>query len=236
MDKNMTRAKKAVELNSHRITPEQVDQATAEDLRITVKPLRQRQASFRLVGTSPLMVLRFSVKRKRKMMDTHEAGSQARSKKIREARNFEADFEESKYKLPDGSCGLNAAGLRRGLIEVCRLAGFKMIMAKMSVFVEADGYDDDDNTPLIRIQGTPEMSVMPVRNASGVIDLRSRPVWREWKIDPVRIRWDLDQFSATDIFHLLQRVGAQNGLGEGRPNGKESAGMGFGLFDVELLD
>ena len=41
---------------------------------------------------------------------------------------------------------------------------------------------------------------------------------------------DADQFSLTDITNLLSRVGAQVGIGEGRPDSKSSAGMGWGMF------
>ena len=72
---------------------------------------------------------------------------------------------------------------------------------------------------------------MPCRNATGVIDIRSRPLWREWSAD-VRIRFDRDQFTHQDVANLMARVGAQVGIGEGRPDSKDSAGIGFGLFEI----
>ena len=105
-----------------------------------------------------------------------------------------------------------------------------MTLAKLSSFVEADGFDREDGTPLVRIIGGDYRSVTHhVRNATGVVDIRSRPMWDEWEAD-VRIRFDADQFSLTDITNLLSRVGAQVGIGEGRPDSKSSAGMGWGMF------
>jgi hypothetical protein len=106
-----------------------------------------------------------------------------------------------------------------------------MTLAKLSIFFEADGFDAVDGTPLIRIIGEPEVCEMPVRNATGVIDIRVRPMWREWSAT-LRIRYDLDQFSQTDVANLLQRVGMQVGIGEGRPDSKSSSGLGWGLFKI----
>ena len=70
---------------------------------------------------------------------------------------------------------------------------------------------------------------MAVRNASGVIDLRARPMWQEWAFT-LRLTYDGDQFSAEDVTNLVFRAGRQVGVGEGRPDSKKSAGMGWGLF------
>jgi hypothetical protein len=55
----------------------------------------------------------------------------------------------------------------------------------------------------------------------------------EWRIN-VRLRFDEDQFSPSDILNLMIRVGQQNGLGEGRPNGRDGNGTGNGLFRVVI--
>jgi hypothetical protein len=57
-------------------------------------------------------------------------------------------------------------------------------------------------------------------------------MWRELAA-VLNIRYDADQFSATDVMNLIARVGMQVGIGEGRPDSKQSAGMGFGTFEVE---
>ena len=49
----------------------------------------------------------------------------------------------------------------------------------------------------------------------------------------VRIRYDADMFAQEDIYNLMMRVGQQVGIGEGRPDSKNSAGMGWGLFDLD---
>lgn len=50
----------------------------------------------------------------------------------------------------------------------------------------------------------------------------------------LRIRFDEDQFSPSDILNLVIRMGQQNGLGEGRPNGTNGNGCNNGLFLVNV--
>lgn len=184
---------------------------------------------FELVGTSPYVQARFSQKAITQMKDKMKAGSVAKKGKKRDPRNFNDDYEGAKHKSVEGWIGIPASCFRNASISACRLVGFKMTLAKLSVFVEADGFDALDGTPLVRIIGEPEPNEMPVRNATGVCDIRVRPMWREWSCK-LRIRYDMDQFSRADVANLLMRVGMQVGIGEGRPDSRSSAGLGWGLF------
>jgi len=107
-----------------------------------------------------------------------------------------------------------------------------MTVAKLSVFIVQDGIDADDGTPLVRILGDePELNEMMVRNATGVADIRIRPMWREWGA-VLSLRFDAQQFNEQDVVNLVYRAGAQVGVGEGRPDSKSSAGLGFGTFTI----
>ena len=206
------------------------DPQKAEQIRI--KPLKERIIAIKVTGNAPYMQMRFSKKAAETMRETQEAGSQAKSKKQRSARDFERDYREAQYLFADGGNGIPATCFRQAMISACRTVGFKMTLAKLSVFILADGPDATNGTPLIRIVGKPMMDVRPGRNANGGTDLRCRPLWKEWSAI-VRIRFDEDQFSASDIVNLMVRVGKQVGIGEGRPDSRMSAGIGFGTFDVE---
>ena len=199
---------------------------------VQIKAPNLQTAEFRIIGTAPYMQARFAAKAMQAMMAKHAAGSQANKSKNRAARDFNADYEGAKHKFKDGTCGIPAGAFRNAMVSACRLVNFKMTIGKLSVFVEADGLDEVDGTPLVRIKGTPERTDLAVRNDSGVCDIRVRPMWREWSA-LVRIRFDADQFSVEDVANLLARVGMQIGIGEGRPDSKESCGMGYGLFKIE---
>jgi len=180
-----------------------------------------------LVGTAPLVVARFS--KKAELMAKMAEGSTAKSKKERSARDYDKEAEDARYRSGEGWEGVNAAAFRAGMISACRLVGFKMTLAKLSVFVEADGWDVQDGIPLVRVYGNSETFTAHTRNATGVVDVRSRPMYREWAVK-LRVRYDADQFTAQDVYNLLARVGGQVGLCEGRPDSKSSAGCGFGTF------
>jgi hypothetical protein len=200
---------------------------------VTIRPLRESSATFRIHGLAPYMQCRFSQKAIAKIQETHRQGSQARSKRVREARDFDEDYRQAMHLFADGTCGIPCAAFRNALISTCRLVGFKMTIAKLSVFIVADGLDIVDGTPLVRIEGTPEQSILPVRNATGVIDLRVRPLWREWAAN-LTIRYDQEQFSTQDVANLLIRAGRQVGVGEGRPDSRDSNGIEYGLFSVMI--
>lgn len=207
---------------------------------IIVAPLRQAVLTVPVIGETPLKCLRFSRKKQQQIQDAQAAGEQARTKRKRAPKDFAAEYEDAKYRctvIERGKkvtwLGLNASGVRNGAIETCRMAGFVMTKAKMSIFCVQDGFDDLDKTPLVRVFGKEEMCIDAVRNASGVVDQRPRVMWQEWKMS-LRLRFDEDQFSPADIINLMIRVGQQNGLGEGRPNGTNGNGTGNGLFLVDV--
>ena len=188
------------------------------------------------IGISPLVQEKFSYKAKLTMMEKHEAGSQAAKGKKREKRNFDDDFRGAMHMAKDGWIGINAAAFRNAMISACRTVNFKMTLAKLSIFVEHDGLEVQDGTPLVRIvKGEPERFEAAVRNATGVADIRVRPLWREWEL-VLNIRYDADQFSGADVANLLARAGEQVGIGAGRPDSKSSAGLGFGRFKVQSAD
>jgi hypothetical protein len=207
------------------------DVETIALVRITPPNLRRVMVS--ITGTAPLMTARLSAKTRDGLLGKMVNPDTPGSRKKREARVPEQEVEAALHRAGEGWAGFPASAIRSGMISACRVAGFKMTLAKLSCFVPAQGYDVVDGLPLIEIKGDYESNIMHVRNATGVIDIRVRPIWREWAAD-FQIEFDADQFSASDIFNLLQRVGAQVGIGEGRPDSRDSAGIGFGTFKVEI--
>ena len=184
---------------------------------------------FIIEGTAPLVVERFS--KKMDLMAKMAEGSSAKNKKERTARDYDKEAEEARYRSPDGWEGMNAAAFRCAMISACRLVGFKMTLAKLSAFVDGDGIDKNDGIPLVRVYGDSHTYTAHTRNATGVVDIRSRPMYRNWAAS-LCVRYDMDQFKMADVLNLISRVGMQVGIGAGRPDSKSSAGCGFGLFRV----
>ena len=200
--------------------------------KVVITPPRFETAKILIEGTTPLVQHKFSQKVQDSIRETQEAGSVGRKGKARQARDFEENYRLAQHISTDGWNGIPASAFRNAMISACRMVGFKMTHAKMSVFVKADGYDEQ-GTPLVRIiKGEPHMDVRPGRNANGGIDLRSRPMWVAGWQATITFKWDADQFSANDIVNLLARAGQQVGVCEGRPDSKMSAGCGWGEFKV----
>ena len=199
---------------------------------VTIKAPQFKRAVFTIKGTAPLVIHRFSAKTKEQMRLKMETGKAAGAKKDRTAKDSDQTFNEARYISKAGWDGFHAGAVRNALISACRLVGFKMTLAKLSVFVEADGWDKaEPQIPLIRIYGKAVRQDDMARVETGQPYVTIRAAYHGWTAK-VTIRWDADQFTIDDVTSLMQRVGGQVGIGEGRPDSKNSAGMGWGTFEL----
>jgi hypothetical protein len=204
--------------------------------KVAITPPNIKQAKFRIVGTAPMVQNKFSGRVLAEMAGAMAAGPSAKKKTKREAKDFDRGFKEATHFADAGWPGIPASAFRAGLISTCRLLGFPMTLAKLSVFVVADGYETDrfGVQPLVKItKGKPARTDFAVRNANGSPDIRPRPMWTEGWEAIVSIRFDADQFTLEDVTNLLARMGEQVGIGAGRPDSKDSAGMGWGTFTIK---
>src|SRR5947209_16727502 len=111
---------------------------------ITVSAPNIEALQIRLVGTAPLMMARFSQKAMLAMQNKMTGETKPGSRKARDKRDFEDDYEQAKHKMMlDGKevIGIPCSALRSALISACRLTGATMTRAKISLFVPAQGYD-----------------------------------------------------------------------------------------------
>ena len=189
-----------------------------------------------IVGNAPYVSNKFSSEAREMMKEKQMAGTQAKKGRNREGKDFEAGYLGSMHTTTGGEPGIPASTFRNAMISACRLVGFKMTLAKLALFIEADDVDADDGTPLVTFKsGKPHRVDSYVRNETGVADIRPRAHWDAgWQID-LRVRFDADLFSETDVINLFRRVGAQVGIGAGRPDSKMSTGLGWGTFDVSRV-
>jgi len=197
---------------------------------VQIAPPNLQTVVLNIEGLSPLVIHRFSSKAKQEMADKMQAGSVAKKGKKREAADFTKLYNESRYISNEGWDGFNAACIRAASISACRLVGFKMTLAKLSLFVIPDGYDKvEPEFGLIRIFGKPRRLESIARVETGACYVTVRACYDDWKAK-VQIRFDADQFSISDVTNLLARVGEQVGIGEGRHDSRNSVGMGWGSF------
>jgi len=202
---------------------------------IQIKPPKFQKAKIRIRGDVPMLSNAMSSEARAKMKASQEEGTRARKmKRSRDPKDFHAQFRGSLHISREGWYGLPCSSFRNAMIDACRTVDFAMTRAKYFIFVEADGYDANDGTPLVKINGEPVPDERIGKLASGASDILVRGRFDEWWAD-VTIKWDADSLSANDIVNLLARAGVHCGVGAGRPNSKNSAGIGMGTFMVEGL-
>ncbi len=210
-----------------------MEKKLTETKHVVIKPPDFGYAEFHIHGLDgPLVIHRFSAKVKQELTFKMGAGATAANKRNREPKDTDELYNDARYRDKEGWDGFHAAAIRNAMISACRVADFVMTKAKLSIFVQADGRDVlEPQVPLIRIYGEPIKQMDPARTSTGEVYITVRPAFYEWSAK-VRIRWDKHQFTLDDVTNLLVRAGLQVGIGEGRPDSKKSAGLGWGLFTV----
>lgn len=204
----------------------------ATEIKITAPNFQILNATVK--GTAPYVSNNFSGEAQEMMQSAQEAGATAKTGgKKRDPKDFDKAFEGSLHKSEKGWYGIPATAFRNALIRACAVAGVEMTKAKMCVFIEADGYEEGRGTPLVQItKGKPVKFIAPARNANGSIDLRSRGKFEPGWEASLRVRFDADLFTSEMIANLINRAGISVGVGAGRPFSKDSAGVGWGTFEI----
>ena len=208
----------------------QLEKPKGESIRqIVIAAPNFRSVELTITGTAPFVSNNFS----QEALDMMRIRTIVKSgnKGKREPKDYMADYEGSKHVSVDGWLGISCSAFRKGAISACRIVGFKMTVAKLSIFIRPDGFDKHSGEPLVRIVGEPRMAEHAVRLATGVASIKARAMFDEWSAKIV-VDYDGDQFGLTDIYNLFSRLGLQVGVGAGRPDSKDSAGMGWGTFRI----
>jgi len=199
---------------------------------VQIEAPKFEEVIFNIHGTAPLVMNKFSQKAREEIRTKQEAGSQGKKGKKREAKDFDQCYEGAIHKSIEGWIGFPASAFRAAMVSACRIVGFQMTRAKLALFIQHDGIDADEGTPLVKIEGKPKPMESMVTIGMGIADVRIRPMFDKWSMN-IRVLYDADIFSRTDVANLLMRAGIQVGIGEGRPDSKRSVGMGWGTFAIE---
>lgn len=174
-----------------------------------------RRIKLRIVGDSPLITHAWSHKAKQMMLDKQmKRGTQAK-----EVKDPQRDYEESLYRLDDGSCGFPAVGIKASAIRGAKALGMVMADTRAAFHIEGD---------LLPIDGEPKPREDMVRIGMGTADIRYRGEFWPWAIE-LPITYNGRAVSAEQIVAMLDAGGFGTGIGEWRP---EKDGQ-FGRFHVE---
>lgn len=201
--------------------PATTPEPAVEPLRITTQ--RVDTLVLTVVGVSPLIVSRFDEKAKEMML----AAQQTKTRKAKEPKDPEKEFERRRYRLPDGRDGFPAVGFKGAIVGGARLFdGITMTGLKQQIYVHGEGTEQ-----LVAIDGLCTMREDTVRVGQGVADLRYRPMYWPWRAE-LRIDFLPSQLSHESVIALVE-AGGFGGVGEWRPSAPKSLTGTYGRFTIE---
>ncbi len=193
--------------------------------RFHLPEMQLRSMTLDIVGTSPLIMHRWSEKAKKQMRDKHAK----KAKTPKEVRDPVKDFTEATYFLarnPD-RYGVSAHAFYSAALDAALALGAKKSEMRRAFSVRPDAFTGDGPMVELYTPKPPTMREDPVVVGIAQPDLRYRPEFTEWSCN-VRVVFDSRQVSAEQIANLFRQAGFSTGIGEWR---QEKEGF-YGAFDV----
>lgn len=175
-----------------------------------------------IVGTTPLIVHRFSEKAKRQMLDNMQG-----RKSPKQAKDPNAEYEAAFYRLGDGGFGFPSLAFKAATVGGARFySGVTMTALKQFMYLR--GEVGDDGRALTRIVGEPVMREDVVTVGRNGSDLRYRPQFSEWSAT-LEVTYVTSALTRGSVLSLIDAGGMGVGVGEWRP---EKDGD-FGTYRVD---
>jgi len=223
--------------NRETAEPAKIKVASIATPEVFIPRLTIDHAFIEIVGTSSLICHAFPDKEKARMRHSRQTDEsiqpkeKGKSRKIRDVRDFEAEYQASMYPIDGGKYGFPAIAFKRAIVAACRqISNLEMTMANRIIFVtgshQSKGFD------CVEIVGKPRMREDIVRLA-GIDkppDIRYRAEFMPWKAT-LHIEFNRLMISLDGIYNLVQYAGWSEGVGEQRPSAPKKSGNN-GRFDI----
>lgn len=175
-----------------------------------------------IVGTTPLVMHRFSEKAKKQMLDAMQG-----RRTPKEPKNPEEEYLSAFYRLADGDPGFPVLAFKDATIGGARFySGVTMTELRQYMFFR--GEVGSDGRALTRVIGEPEMREDVVKVGRSGADLRYRPQFLPWRAELV-ISYVTSALTRDSLLSLIDAGGFGVGVGEWRP---EKNGD-FGTYQVD---
>jgi hypothetical protein len=187
-----------------------------------------------IVGTAPLIVHRFSEKRKRMMLEAMQGKDNPKQPK-----NPEEDFRGACYRLPQNGharFGFPVVGFKAATVAAARFyRKVTMTQLRQCLFFSGE-IGLEDRVALTEIQRLdkrdrsefPSMREDVVKNATGVADIRYRPEFWPWRAE-LKVTYVSNMLSRDSVLSLIDAGGMACGVGEWRP---ERGGV-YGTYQID---
>jgi len=164
-----------------------------------------------IIGTTPLIMHRFSEKAKRQMLDTQQG-----KKTPKQKRDPQADYEASMHRTGDGY-GFPVLGFKAATVGAARFFGKDVKMTELRQFIFMHGVPSKDRSEiLVPITGEPKMREDIVRLSLSSTDLRYRAEFADWSATLV-VTYVTSALSRDSVLSLIDAGGMGVGVGEWRP-------------------
>jgi hypothetical protein len=184
----------------------QIDRIAAERIKVPI------------IGTTPLIIHRFSEKSKRQMLDNMQG---RKSPKVN--KDPAAEFEAAFYRFDDGSNGFPVLAFKAATVGAARFYGKDVTMTSLRQYLFFRGQTGADGVSLSPITGEATMREDVVRVGKGGTDLRYRPEFREWST-VLDVTYVTSALTRSSVLSLIDAGGMGVGVGEWRPEKKGDSG------------
>lgn len=163
-----------------------------------------------IVGTSPLIVHRFSEKAKRQMLDAMQG-----RKTPKQAKDPEAEYQAALYRFADGGSGIPVIAFKAATVGGARFYQ-SVTMRELKQFLFMRGEIGVDGQALARIDGEHHLREDVVRVGRGGTDLRYRPEYTNWRTT-LTVTYVTSALTRASVLSLIDAGGMGVGVGEWRP-------------------
>jgi hypothetical protein len=164
-----------------------------------------------IVGTSPLIVHKFSAKAKQAMLDAMQG-----RKSPKQPKDPQAEYDQAFYRLKDGRPGFPVTAFKMATVAGARFYGTSVTMTALRSSLFTRGEPGDDGTQMCVIEGEPVMREDVVRVGRGGTDLRYRPMFTEWSTT-LTVTYVTSMLTRGSLLSLIDAGGLGVGVGEWRP-------------------
>ena len=189
--------------------------STTTDTAIVIDRIGVETIKVPIIGTSPLIVHRWSDKAKRQMLDAQQG-----KKKVKEHRDPQADYKNSFYRIADDTnpdrYGFPVTAFKQATIGGARFYDKSVTMTALRQAMFFRGIiTKADPQQLVEIHGEPHMREDVVRVGQGT-DLRYRGEFTEWTTE-LTITFVTSMLDRNSLLSLVEAGGMGVGVGEWRP-------------------
>lgn len=200
---------------------------------IVLRGLKRATVEVPLRGITPLIVSKFSEKAKVEM----RAKQQGQTRLKKDAKDPHADYMAAQYRFADGRHGIPSVAFKGAIVAAARqFEGITLVSTKIAIFVHGEPSDDGHDL-LVPIEGfttdaMPMMREDAVRLATGVADLRYRPMYTPWSVN-LTVTFSENLLNQESLLNLVNAAG-MGGVGEWRPSAPKSLTGSYGTFEVQI--